>query len=70
MTRTGLIAYITAFVVAVALFGANALHLFDGIPHSFQIAVVIFAVVWIAARIMLGRMGHLKGGRGRTRPEQ
>ncbi len=69
MTKTGLIAYIIAFVVAVALFGANALGLFNGIPHGFQIAVVIFAVIWIAARIVLGRMGHLRGGRGRTRPD-
>ncbi|WP_443748874.1 hypothetical protein [Asticcacaulis solisilvae] len=70
MTRTGLIAYIIAFAVAVALFAANALGLFKDIPHGFQIAVVVFAVVWVAARIVLGRMGHLKGGRGRTRPDQ
>ncbi len=69
MTRTGLIAYIIAFVVAVALFAADKFGLFNGIPHGFQIAVVTFAIVWIAARILLGRMGHLKGGRGRTRPD-
>jgi hypothetical protein len=70
MTRTGLIAYILAFAVAVALLAANYFGLFNGIPHGFQIAVVVFAVVWIGARLILGRMGHLKGGRGRTRPDQ
>jgi len=70
MTRTGLIAYIIAFVVLVALFAAYALGLFNNSPHGFQIAVVVFAVIWIAARIVLGRMGHLKGGRGRTRPDR
>ncbi len=70
MTRIGLIAYIIAFVAILALFAANTFGLFNAIPHGFQIAVVVFAVIWIVARIVLGRMGHLKGGRGRTRPDQ
>jgi uncharacterized membrane protein YcfT len=70
MTRIGLIAYIIAFVILIGLFAAYAMGLFNNSPHGFQIAVVVFAVIWVVARLVLGRMGYLRGGRGRTRPDQ
>ncbi len=69
MTRIGLIAYIIAFVILIGLFAAYAMGLFNNSPHGFQIAVVAFGAIWVVARLVLGRMGHLRGGRGRTRPD-
>lgn len=57
--NTGMMIYAAAFLAGVGLLIANfAAHVFDGIPNGFRIAVVIYALIWVAIRVWLGRKGY------------
>lgn len=55
----GMLVYAAAFLVGAGLLIANFVaHVFDGIPNGFRIAVVIYALAWVAIRVGLGRKGY------------